>query len=110
MPKCKLCGKEANFEFVMEKGKIWLCRKHYYIAEEEEEKIGGALKDFRELEEKIEQRGTMPLNMDVEQIKASFNVNSKLWEDFKIYCIKKKVTMTEKLEELIMKEMKKINH
>lgn len=35
------------------------------------------------------------------QIKASFNVDEKLWDDFKIWCIKNKVTMTEKLEELV---------
>jgi len=36
-----------------------------------------------------------------EQIKASFNVNEKLWEDFKIACIKNKISMSEKLEELL---------
>lgn len=41
-----------------------------------------------------------------EQIKASFNVNEKIWEDFKIYCIKKKLTMTEKLEEMIKEVLK----
>lgn len=41
-----------------------------------------------------------------EQIKASFNVDEKIWEDFKIYCIKKKLTMTEKLEEVIKEVLK----
>ena len=41
-----------------------------------------------------------------EQIKASFNVNENIWEDFKIYCIKKKLTMTEKLEEMIKEVLK----
>jgi transposase-like protein len=41
------------------------------------------------------------------QIKASFNVDEKLWDDFKIWCIKNKVTMTEKLEELVKEVLKK---
>ena len=41
------------------------------------------------------------------QIKASFNVDEKLWDDFKIWCIKNKVTMTDKIDELIRKEIKK---
>ena len=41
-----------------------------------------------------------------EQIKASFNVNEKIWEDFKIFCIKKKLTMTEKLEDMIKEVLK----
>ena len=41
------------------------------------------------------------------QIKASFNVDEKLWDDFKIWCIKNKVTMTEKLEELLKKVLKR---
>lgn len=41
------------------------------------------------------------------QIKASFNVDEKLWDDFKIWCIKNKVTMTEKLEELLKEVLKR---
>lgn len=41
------------------------------------------------------------------QIKASFNVDEKLWDDFKIWCIKNKVTMTEKLEELLKEVLEK---
>ncbi len=44
------------------------------------------------------------------QIKASFNVNEKIWEDFKIYCIKKKLTMTEKLEEMIKEVLKDVRN
>ena len=36
-----------------------------------------------------------------ETINTSIRVNSKLWEDFKIWCIKNKVSMSEKLEEII---------
>jgi len=45
-----------------------------------------------------------------EQIKASFNVNENIWEDFKIYCIKKKLTMTEKLEEMIKEVLKNVRN
>ena len=42
-----------------------------------------------------------------QQIKASFNIDEKLWDDFKIWCIKNNVTMTEKLEETIKEVLKK---
>ena len=42
----------------------------------------------------------------IKQIKASFNVDEKLWDDFKIWCIKNKVTMTTKLEELLKEVLK----
>ena len=45
-----------------------------------------------------------------EQIKASFNVNEKIWEDFKIFCIKKKLTMTEKLEDMIKEVLKDVRN
>ena len=45
-----------------------------------------------------------------EQIKASFNVNEKIWEDFKIFCIKKKFTMTEKLEDMIKEVLKDVRN
>jgi len=41
-----------------------------------------------------------------ETINSSIRVNAKLWENFKIYCIKQKIEMSEKLEELIKKELK----
>ena len=34
-------------------------------------------------------------------IKTSINIEEKLLENFKIYCIKNKISMTEKLNELI---------
>jgi hypothetical protein len=40
-------------------------------------------------------------------IKTSINIKEKLLEDFKIYCIKNKVSMTDKIDELIRKEVEK---
>jgi len=45
--------------------------------------------------------------MESETINSSIRVNAKLWEDFKIWCIKNKVSMSEKLEEVIMDIIKK---
>ena len=45
--------------------------------------------------------------MTNETTTSSIRINPKLWEDFKIYCIKNKVSMTEKLEEMIKKEIVK---
>jgi len=45
--------------------------------------------------------------MDEKIVKTSINIREKLLEDFKIYCIKNKVSMTEKLEEMIKKEIVK---
>jgi hypothetical protein len=42
-----------------------------------------------------------------EIVKTSININEQLLEDFKIYCIKNKVSMTDKIDELIRKEIKK---
>jgi len=42
-----------------------------------------------------------------ETINTSVRVNSKLWEDFKIWCIKNKISMSEKLDELIRGILKK---
>jgi len=39
--------------------------------------------------------------MSDEIINSSIRVNVKLWEDFKIACIKNKISMSEKLEELL---------
>lgn len=39
-------------------------------------------------------------------VKMSININKKLLDSFKIYCIKKEITMTEKIMELIMEELK----
>ena len=45
--------------------------------------------------------------MDEKIVKTSINIREKLLEDFKIYCIKNKVSMNEKLEEMIKKEIVK---
>lgn len=39
--------------------------------------------------------------METETTNTSIRVNTKLWEDFKIWCIKNKISMSEKLEEMI---------
>ena len=39
--------------------------------------------------------------MENETTNTSVRVNTKLWEDFKIWCIKHKISMSEKLEELV---------
>lgn len=39
--------------------------------------------------------------MESETTNTSVRVNAKMWEDFKIYCIKHKISMSEKLEEVI---------
>jgi len=44
--------------------------------------------------------------MNKETINSSIRVNVKLWEDFKIWCIKNKISMSEKLEEVIKEIMK----
>jgi len=46
--------------------------------------------------------------MSEETINSSIRVNAKLWEDFKIWCIKNKISMSEKLEEVIKKVMKDV--
>jgi Txe/YoeB family toxin of Txe-Axe toxin-antitoxin module len=38
---------------------------------------------------------------------SSIRINPKTWEDFKIWCIRNKVVMSEKLEEMIKEVMKK---
>ena len=40
-------------------------------------------------------------------VKTSINIKEKLLEEFKIYCIKNKISMTDKIDELIRKEIKK---
>jgi hypothetical protein len=45
--------------------------------------------------------------MTKETSTSSIRINPKLWEDFKVYCIRKGIAMSEKLEELITKEIKK---
>ena len=45
--------------------------------------------------------------MTEETINSSIRVNAKLWEDFKIWCIKNKISMSEKLEEVIKEIMEK---
>ena len=45
--------------------------------------------------------------MSEETINSSIRVNTKLWENFKIWCIKNKVSMSEKLEEVIKEVMQK---
>lgn len=44
---------------------------------------------------------------DEKIVKTSINIKEKLLEDFKIYCIKNKISMTDKIDELIRKEMKR---
>ena len=41
-----------------------------------------------------------------EVINSSIRINAKLCEDFKIWCIKNKISMSEKLEEVIKEIMK----
>jgi hypothetical protein len=36
---------------------------------------------------------------------SSIRIEPKLWMDFKLYCIKNRVAMSEKLEEMIKKEI-----
>lgn len=45
--------------------------------------------------------------MESETINSSIRVNAKLWEDFKIWCIKNKISMSEKLDELVKEVLKK---
>ena len=45
--------------------------------------------------------------MSEETINSSIRVYAKLWEEFKIWCIKNKVSMSEKLEEVIKEVMQK---
>ena len=45
--------------------------------------------------------------MPKETSTSSIRINPKVWEDFKIWCIRNKVAMREKLEEMIKKVMKK---
>jgi len=42
-----------------------------------------------------------------EVINSSIRINAKLWGDFKIWCIKNRISMSEKLEEIIKEVMKK---
>jgi len=42
-----------------------------------------------------------------ETINSSIRINAKLWEDFKIWCIKHKTSISEKLDELIREVLKK---
>ncbi len=44
--------------------------------------------------------------MSEETINSSIRVNAKLWGDFKIWCIKNKISMSEKLDEVIKEIMK----
>ena len=41
-----------------------------------------------------------------ETINSSIRVNAKLWENFKIWCIKNKTSISEKLDELIREVLK----
>ena len=43
--------------------------------------------------------------MTKETSTSSIRINPKVWEDFKIWCIRNKVAMSEKLEEMIKKEI-----
>ncbi len=39
-------------------------------------------------------------------VKTSLNIKEKLLQDFKIHCIKQGVSMSEKIDEIIRKEIK----
>ncbi len=43
-----------------------------------------------------------------EIINTSVRANAKLWEDFKIWCIKNKTSISEKLDELIKEVLKDV--
>jgi len=43
----------------------------------------------------------------MERKTTSIKIQPSIWEDFKIYCIKQKIGMSKKMEELIKKELKK---
>jgi len=43
----------------------------------------------------------------MERKTTSIKIKPSIWDDFKIYCIKQKIEMSEKLEELILKELKR---
>jgi len=45
--------------------------------------------------------------MSEETINSSIRINAKLWEDFKIWCIKNKTSISEKLAEVIKEIMKR---
>lgn len=44
--------------------------------------------------------------MEDKIIKTSINIEEKLLKEFKIYCIKQGVSMTDKIDEIIRKEIK----
>ena len=48
--------------------------------------------------------------MSEETTNTSIRVNAKLWEEFKIWCIKNKISMSEKLEEVIKEIMKDVRN
>jgi hypothetical protein len=45
--------------------------------------------------------------MTKETSTSSIRIEPKLWMDFKLHCIKNKIAMSEKLEELIKEELRK---
>lgn len=58
--------------------------------------------------DKLRLSGDETMTKEEEQVaKTSINIKEQLLEDFKIYCIKNKVSMTDKIDELIRKEIKK---
>ena len=48
--------------------------------------------------------------MESKTINSSIRVNAKLWEDFKIWCIKNKTSISEKLGEVIKEIMKDVRN
>jgi hypothetical protein len=45
--------------------------------------------------------------VEEERIKTSIWIKKELWKKFNIFCIEKEISMSEKLEEIINKEIKK---
>lgn len=44
-------------------------------------------------------------NKQTEKAKTSLILNQKIWEDWKVYCIRNRIGIAEKLEEIILREM-----
>lgn len=57
--------------------------------------------------DKLRLSGDETMTKEEQVVKTSINIKEQLLEDFKIYCIKNKVSMTDKIDELIRKEIKK---
>lgn len=42
-----------------------------------------------------------------EKLKTSIFIDGEIWQKFKLYCVKNKIVISDKLEELMSKELKK---